>query len=98
VSATGFLNPALQFFDGNGDPLDGGLIYTYVAGTSTPATTYFASDLLPGSANTNPVQCSSAGRCVIYPPTPAALKIIVKTSAGVTVYTQDNISPAAVAV
>jgi len=29
-----------QFFDNNGIPLAGGLIYTYQAGSSTPLVTY----------------------------------------------------------
>ncbi|TAK81828.1 MAG: hypothetical protein EPO09_21820 [Aquabacterium sp.] len=97
MAATGFLNPHQQFFDDDGDPLAGGFIYTYTAGTSTPVATYFASDLLPGSENTNPIELDSAGRCIIYPPTPAGLKIIVKDANLLTVYTQDNASPAAVA-
>ena len=31
---------AAQFFNNDGVPLSGGLIYTYLAGTNTPATTY----------------------------------------------------------
>ena len=32
-----------QFFDNNGAPLSGGLIYTYLAGTTTPQATYTTS-------------------------------------------------------
>ena len=32
-----------QFFNDNGIPLAGGLIYTYLAGTTTPAATYTSS-------------------------------------------------------
>ncbi len=31
---------AAQFFNNDGVPLSGGLIYTYLAGTNTPANTY----------------------------------------------------------
>ena len=31
---------AAQFFNNDGVPLAGGLIYTYLAGTTTPANTY----------------------------------------------------------
>lgn len=98
MAATGFLNPNLQFFDDNGDPLAGGFVYTYAAGGSTPQTTYFNADLAIGHANANPIQLDSAGRCILYPPavTPA-LKIIVKDANLVTIYTQDGISPAAIA-
>ena len=49
-----------QFFNNNGVPLSGGLIYTYVAGTSTPLATYTTiSGLI---ANSNPIVLDSAGR------------------------------------
>ena len=31
---------AAQFFDNNGDPLSGGKIYIYLAGTTTPSVSY----------------------------------------------------------
>ena len=31
--------PKLQFFDSNGNPLTGGKVYTYAAGTTTPLST-----------------------------------------------------------
>ena len=42
-----------QFFDNNGTPLSGGLIYTYLAGTSTPQATYTTSS--GNVANSNPI-------------------------------------------
>ena len=49
-----------QFFNNNGVPLSGGLIYTYVAGTSTPLVTYTSvSGLI---ANSNPIVLDSARR------------------------------------
>jgi len=53
-----------QYFDNDGDPLDGGLLYTYLAGTSTLATTYSDADLLV--AHTNPIVLTAGGRCKIY--------------------------------
>lgn len=83
--------PKVQFFDGNGDPLSGGLIYTYEPGTSTPKATYSDSD---GTvANTNPVELDSTGKWPIY--LDGSYKIVVKTSAGVTVDTVDNFTGAA---
>jgi hypothetical protein len=32
--------PKLQFFDANGNPLVGGKLFTYAAGTTTPLATY----------------------------------------------------------
>ena len=49
-----------QFFDDNGDPLAGGLLYTYTAGTTSPQTTY--TDDTGGTPNANPIVLDSAGR------------------------------------
>jgi hypothetical protein len=95
MPATGFLSPAVQFFDNNGDPLNGGKAYFYQAGTSTPQNTYTDSSL--SVANTNPVILDAAGRAVIYFLQTPAYKLVLKTSADVTLYTQDNISPAEIA-
>ena len=44
---------AAQFFDNNGTPLAGGKLYTYAAGTNTPATTYTSNNgVFP---HTNPI-------------------------------------------
>lgn len=95
MAATGFLNPTQSFFDQNDNPLAGGTVTTYAAGTSTLQVTY--SDSALSVPNLNPIVLDVAGRCVIYPPAHApALKILVKDVNGVLQYTQDNISPAAV--
>lgn len=52
-----------QYFDDDGNPLAFGHVYTYVTGSSTPATTYSTST---GTANSNPVVLDAAGRCRIY--------------------------------
>jgi hypothetical protein len=93
AQATGTLLPVPQqvFFDASGQPLDSGLVYTYTAGTTTPLTTF--SDMALTVANPNPIVLNSAGRNPaggIYV-TATTLKVIVKTSTGSTVYTQDNI-------
>ena len=49
-----------QFFDDNGVPLSGGLLYTYAAGTTTPQVTYTSS--AGGTACPNPIVLDSAGR------------------------------------
>ena len=43
VSLSLYAGAGAQFFDNNGVPLNGGLIYTYDAGTTTPASTYTSS-------------------------------------------------------
>ena len=68
--------------------MPGGLLYTYTAGTSTPAATYSDSTLL--TPNANPIVLDAAGRCVIYIDA-TSYKFTLKTAAGVTVWTQDNI-------
>lgn len=88
--------PFLTGFDNNGDPLNGGLLYTYAAGTTDPLATY--SDVTLLTANANPIVLNSAGRpasggtevSVFLQPT--AYKFVLKTSAGVTLATRDNIA------
>ena len=91
INLSAFAGAGAQFSDSNGEPLTGGLIYTYLAGTSTPATTYTNS---AGTANnTNPIVLNSAGR------TPAEIwldggvvyKFILKDSALVQIGSYDNI-------
>jgi hypothetical protein len=80
-----------QFFDNTGLPLNGGLIYTYQAGSTTPLANY--TDINGTIANSNPIVLDSSGR----PPNEVWLtygffyKFVVKTSAGVTLGTYDNI-------
>lgn len=83
-----------QFFDNNGTPLSGGKLYTYLAGTTTPQTTYttFAGNV----PHTNPIVLDSAGRVpsggeiwlsfVSY-------KFVLYTSTNVLIATYDNIRP-----
>jgi hypothetical protein len=52
--------PRQQFFDSNGDPISGGQLFTYEAGTTTKAATYTTSTGLV--ANTNPIVLDSSGR------------------------------------
>lgn len=80
-----------QFFDDNGDPLTGGLIYTYAAGTTTPLTTY--TDSTGATPNTNPIVLDSAGRVTaqVFLTTGSSYKFVLQTSASVTIWTKDNI-------
>ena len=48
-----------QFLDDNGDPLSGGLLYTYAAGTSTPAASY--TDSGGGTPHANPIVLARRG-------------------------------------
>lgn len=81
-----------QQTDANGNPLVGGKIYTYLAGTSTPAATY--TDSTSGTSQANPIILNSLG----LPASPIwmlggqALKFIFKDSADVLIRTVDNIT------
>jgi len=80
-----------QFFDSNGNPLTGGLLYTYAAGTTTPEATYTTS---AGSvANANPIVLDSAGRVVdqIWLTQGVSYKLELKTSLGAPIWVKDNI-------
>ena len=80
-----------QFFDNTGLPLNGGLIYTYQAGSSTPLATY--TDVKGSIANSNPIVLDSSGRSTneIWLTYGYYYKFVVKTSAGSTLGTYDNI-------
>lgn len=85
--------PKLQFFGNDGLPLNGGYLYTYVAGApSVPKATY--SDAI-GTANTNPIVLDSAGRAAVWLDGYYYMELWTgdKTVAGSTlVWTQDNVA------
>jgi len=60
VSLSPLGGAAGQFFDSNGNPLAGGKLYTYAAGTTTPQTTY--TEYTGVTANSNPIVLNSGGR------------------------------------
>ena len=81
-----------QFFDSNGNPLSGGLIYTYAAGTNTPAATYTSSSGL--IQHSNPIVLDAGGRVPsgeIWLTDGISYKFVIQTSAAVLVGTYDNI-------
>ena len=81
--------PKLQFFDLNGAPLAGGLLYTYEAGSTTPLATYTDSTGL--IANTNPIVLDSRGEANVWLGA-AMYKFALYTSVGVLIWTVDNIN------
>ena len=81
--------PKLQFFDLNGDPLSGGLLYTYAAGTTTPLASY--TDSTGNFANTNPIVLDSRGEANVWLGA-AIYKFALYTSVGVLIWTVDNIN------
>lgn len=56
-------SPKQQFFGNNGRPLEGGLLYTYIAGTTTKIATYSDSS---GALNTNPIVLDFRGEANIW--------------------------------
>jgi hypothetical protein len=84
-----------QWLDNNGRPVSAGCLFSYLAGSSTPAATYTSSN---GSVpNTNPVLLDSAGRADVWL-SPIAYKLVLYTqggtncSTGVQLWSEDNIS------
>jgi hypothetical protein len=77
-----------QFFDGNGDPLSNGFLYTYEAGTTTAKATY--TDSSETISNTNPIELDANGVADIWLGN-GAYKFVLKDSSNSTVQTVDNI-------
>jgi hypothetical protein len=91
INLSAFAGAGAQFLDANGAPLTGGLLYSYLSGTTTPATTYTSRD--GGTNNTNPIVLDAAGR------TPAEVwldggvlyKFVLESSTFVQIGTYDSI-------
>lgn len=82
------LPPGKQcYLDNAGNPLVGGKLYTYAAGTSTPKATY--SDSTGLTPLTNPVILDSRGEATIF--WNGAYKVILKDALDNTIWTVDNV-------
>ena len=82
-----------QFFDNNGNPLSGGKIFTYAAGTTTNQATYTSATGV--TAHTNPIILDAAGRVPggeIWLTDGLSYKFVIKTSTDVLIGTFDNIA------
>jgi len=80
--------PKIQFFAANGEPLVGGKLYSYAAGTTTPLVTY--TDQAATSANTNPVILDSRGEASVWLGT-GPYKLRLTTATDVDIWTVDDI-------
>lgn len=82
---------AQQFFDNTGVPLNGGFLYTYQAGSSTPLATY--TDINGTVANTNPIVLDAAGRLAneVWLTYGFNYKFVLQNAASSTIGTYDNI-------
>jgi hypothetical protein len=84
-------SPKLQFFDANGNPLVGGKVYAFAAGTTTPLDTY--TDSTGTTPAAHPLTLNSRGECEVWLGS-GAYKLELRTAAGVVVWTVDNVNTA----
>ncbi len=84
--------PKLQLFDANGNPLVGGKLYSYAAGTTTPLATY--TDSTETSANTNPVILDSRGEAGVWLGS-SLYKLALYSATDVLIWSVDNVNNAA---
>jgi lysophospholipase L1-like esterase len=70
--------PIQKFFDNNGRPLVGGLLFTYEAGTSTKVATYTSESGL--ALNTNPIELNFRGECSIWLDSTVSYKFVLAPS------------------
>jgi len=89
--ALGTISPVgiQQFFDANGDPLAGGTLGFFLAGTTTPSPAYADVNLTVPLAN--PVVLDAAGRAPELFLGPLTYKQVLKNALGTTIWTADNI-------
>lgn len=88
MSATLSPAPKLQFFTAAGNPLVGGKLYSYSAGTSTPLATY--TDNTGTTPNANPVILDSRGEASVWLGN-ASYKLVLRDSTDTLIWSVDNI-------
>ena len=94
VNLSPLAGAAAQFLDNSGNVLTGGKLYTYLAGTTTPAATYTSNTGV--TFHTNPIILDAAGRVPggeIWLTALQNYKFILSTSTDVLLGTYDNIFP-----
>jgi hypothetical protein len=88
-------SPKTAFVDAAGEPLVGGKLYTYIAGTTTLQATY--TDSTATTANTNPIILDSRGEANVWLGG-AIYKFVLKDADDALIWTVDNISAPTAAV
>jgi hypothetical protein len=85
------LPPVLRqrYLDTNGNPLAGGLLYTYQSGTTTPQATY--TDSAGGTPSANPIVLDANGEAAMWLDPALSYKFVLKNSAGSTQWTVDSV-------
>jgi hypothetical protein len=91
VNISYFAGAGWQFFDNSGNTLSGGKLYTYLAGTTTPATTY--TDNTGTVTSSNPIIMNAAGRIAneIWLDANTIYKFVLTDSNDILIATYDNI-------
>jgi hypothetical protein len=86
-----YLAPLLKtsFLNNNGQPLVGGLLYSYAAGTTTPIATY--TDNTGATANANPITLDYRGSCNVWLTPNVAYKFTLTDSLGNLIFTEDQV-------
>ena len=89
--------PKFRAFTQAGLPLNGGLLYSYAAGTTTPLSTYptSADAAAATNANANPTVLDANGEANVWLGS-SSYKFVLKDSAGVTQWTVDSVSESGV--
>lgn len=85
--------PRVQYLDSSGRPLNGGRLYSYAAGTSSPANTY--TDSTGSVANTNPIVLDAGGRAGVWILPTVPYKFTLRDRNGVLIWTVDNVTAGA---
>lgn len=81
-----FVAGKFRAFTGDGDPLAGGLLYTYKAGSDDPKATY--TDFTGNTANANPVVLDANGEASVW--LRGIYKMVLKDAQGVQQWAVDN--------
>lgn len=89
MTAVAAIVPLLAFESSAGAPLVGGKLYTYLSGTSTPATTW--QDAAQTVTNTNPVILNARGECRVMLAVGTAYRFVLRDASDVIVWSVDNV-------
>ncbi len=88
MSVTRFKYPKFNALSNDGNPLSGGKLYSYAAGTTTPLPTYADPEGL--TLNPNPIILNSRGDASIFLDSTKTYKFVLKDSNDVEIWSVDN--------
>lgn len=83
--------PYLTLLDANGEPISGGTVQFYTAGTLTPTDVYSDSSL--STAIEQPIEADAAGRITCPFMDAGSYRVIIKDADGTTILDRDNYDP-----